>query len=248
MKIAQRFCVVSAILLLATLGLEAGAAAGELNAAIAAGDAPRLQKAIAGGADVNEDGPNGTPLHEAIMYGSLEMVTALVDAGANLEAETLAGNERPLHVAAIANQPAIIAFLVKKGAGLETRDAQGRTPLLMAVGHERAEATTALLDGGADARAADGIYGDTPLHFSATTGNVAIAKLLLARKIDIDPLSAAGDSPLHYAAMDDRTDMVRFLAAKGANLDLKNGKGLTPLAQARGQDTKEVLLELGAKP
>ena len=118
----------------------------------------------------------------------------------------------------------------------------------IAVGHERSEATQALLDAGADASAVDSIYGDTPLHFSATTGNVVIAKLLLALKVDIDPLSATGDSPLHYAAMDDRTEMVRFLAGQGANLDLKNKKGLTPLAQARAQDMKEVLLELGAKP
>ena len=55
-------------------------------------------------------------------------ITALLDAGADLEARGKFG-ETPLHVAAISNKnPAVIAALLDAGANLKARDRFGKTP------------------------------------------------------------------------------------------------------------------------
>ena len=83
----------------------------------------------------------------------------------------------------------------------------------------------ALLETGANPGAID---------LSAITGNVRTAKLLLAKKVDVDAKSTAGDSP-SLAAMDDRVKMLRFLAEQGNNLD--GQEGLMPYAQAPTLET-----------
>ena len=72
-----------------------------------------------------------TPLHCAVWKGNLEVVRALLDAGADVNA--LNQNDHwgntPLHAAAHANHTAIAQLLIQRGASLEARDANGRTPL-----------------------------------------------------------------------------------------------------------------------
>ena len=56
------------------------------------------------------------------------MIRALLDLGANLEAEDPAGNT-PLHLAAwFNNSPAVIEALLEAGADRDARDRFGRTP------------------------------------------------------------------------------------------------------------------------
>ncbi len=86
------------------------------------------------------------------------MITALVNAGADIEARAVKGHT-PLHWAAAGSRLEVITALVNAGADLEARDEHGLTPLHFAVRSRQAAAVTeALLNAGANAsaRAGDG--------------------------------------------------------------------------------------------
>jgi ankyrin repeat protein len=78
--------------------------------------------------------------------------------------------------------------------------------------------------------------GNTPLHYAASTGEVATAKVLLARGAAIDPQDGAawggeGDTPLHRASLLGHLPMCRLLVESGADLE-KRGDAWTPLHSA----------------
>ena len=118
----------------------------------------------------------------------------------------------------------------------------------MAASNGSAEAVAALLDGGANPANIDDLDKETALHYAASAGNVAIAKLLLAHKADINAKSGkTQDTPLHWAAMDSRAEMVKFLAAQGADLTVKDKDGKTPYGMAPNPEIQQLLAQFGAK-
>lgn len=58
--------------------------ASDLDVAASCGQVYRVKLALNGGADVNESGPFGTPLHGAAENGHLEIVRLLVEYGADV--------------------------------------------------------------------------------------------------------------------------------------------------------------------
>jgi len=57
--------------------------------------------------------------------------------------------------------------------------------------------------------------GRTPLHWSAVTGDVVCATVLLNAKAELNIANKAGDTPLHLAAEGGRIEYVTFLMTKG---------------------------------
>ena len=62
------------------------ALAGELHEAVKAGDISRVRTALAGGEDVNALDMDWSALHLATALGNTEIVQALIEGGANVEA------------------------------------------------------------------------------------------------------------------------------------------------------------------
>lgn len=82
----------------------------DLDAAAGCGQMYRVKAALNAGADVNEQGPFGTPLHGAAENGHLEIVRLLVECGANVAALDTAG--RTPRIAAIqAGHAAVAQYL-----------------------------------------------------------------------------------------------------------------------------------------
>lgn len=86
--------------------------------------------------------------------------------------------------------------------------------------------------------------GWTPLHYAASTGQVAVIEFLLENSAYIDAESPNGSTPLMMAAMYGSPEAVKVLIQAGADLGIKNQLGLTALDFAvRGnrQNAKELI-------
>lgn len=89
--------------------------------------------------------------------------------------------------------------------------------------------------------------GWTPLHYAASTGQVAVIEFLLENSAYIDAESPNGSTPLMMAAMYGSPESVKVLIQAGADLNVKNQLGLTALdfaVRGQRQNAKE-LLETG---
>lgn len=111
------------------------------------------------GADPKEQDQWGyTPLHFAAAFNDdPDIITALLDAGADIEARDKEWGATPLHWAAWSNNnPAIVIALLDGGADLNVRDEADSTPLHAAAEHSNnPEVIAMLLDAGADVHARD---------------------------------------------------------------------------------------------
>lgn len=102
------------------------------------------------GAEVNVTANNSMkvrPIHSAAAFRDegrgLEMVTALVEAGAELNVAQ-EGGWTPLHQAAAHGEARLVEYLLRHGADPAARSADGRLPADMAEGSGHAEAAAAL--------------------------------------------------------------------------------------------------------
>jgi ankyrin repeat protein len=106
--------------------------ASELQDAILAGKADAIEALLAAGADINEQGDLGTPLHVAAFDGNAELAKLIIHKRANIEAEEQSTRIRPSHTAASYGHANVVALLLEQGAQIDPREARERTPLFIA--------------------------------------------------------------------------------------------------------------------
>ena len=94
------------------------------------------------------------------------------------------------------------------------------------------------------------IHGYTPLHWAATNGNKATARLLLEKGVSIDAMTDDGATPLCCAAKNGHETIVRLLLEEGASIDVDpSSRGTQALHWAAKNGHEAVvrlLLEKGA--
>jgi len=181
-----------------------------------------------------------TPVMSALYRGHMEIVDALVAAGAPLDlfaasalgrrdivearlAEDPSGVTRlsydgwtPLHLAAFFGQVEAAELLLAHGAGINARSINAiyNTPLHAAVAGGRVDSALALIEAGAEVNAADG-GGHTPLHIAAEAGYVPIVEALLRRKADPHAVDAEDRTPLARAAARNHTEVIDLITLNG---------------------------------
>ncbi|HUQ34889.1 MAG TPA: ankyrin repeat domain-containing protein [Aestuariivirga sp.] len=245
--------VQSKALLLATvfavgLAFTPCALAGELHEAVKAGDISRVRTALAGGEDVNALDMDWTALHLATALGNTEIVQALIDGGANIEAKGEPADSHPLHLAAQNNESEIAQLLIKHGAKVNSRNSGDKTPLLIAAGHNHIEVGEILLKNGADPNETFSEYKDSPLHFASYAGNAAFVSLLIKHGAAVNaPSLRYGETPIFYAASHGNIEALKILVANGADVNVKDEKGATALSVATDPPTRAYLSSLGLK-
>lgn len=231
--------------------LALGAHVDNLHDAVNAGDVARVVALLAQGADVNDHDLFGTPLHLAAAKGRTGIAVILLDRGADREAKGEPEGALPLHTAALNGAAQVAALLLERGAKVDARDAAGRTALMVAAGFLHPEVAKSLLAGGADPHAEDGVWGDTPIHYAACSGDIETMRLLLKAGVDVNSVgSGNGSTALHYAANKGALAMVEFLIKNGAQMNAADESGWTPLKLAsnhRHRDVAERLEKLGAR-
>lgn len=190
---------------------------------------------IAAGADVMKDNWQGlTSVHMAALYGSPEIIQALINAGA----DTTAGNcsMTPLHYAL--KDPGKVKALLAAGAEVDARPEDSTplrltmdTPLFHAVTGGTEETIQLLIDAGANVmtRNAAGI---TPLH-AVNDKHTESIKSLLSAGANIMARDNNADTPLHTQAAGSHCENVRVLLSLGADANAKNKYGDTPLHSAK---------------
>ena len=159
--------------------------AGELTDAVKADDLKRVQALISGGADVNESGLFGNPLHMAVAKGSVEIARVLIDAGADIEAEGSSG-AHPLHTAALGNKTAVTALLIEHGANVDARDSKAMTPLIVSATFGYVKIAGALLEAGADPELEDDASHWRAIHHAAFNGHLEVTELLLSNGVNVN--------------------------------------------------------------
>jgi|GEM_PF-1147948 len=132
---------------------------------------------------------NATPLHVAAKTGKPKCATALIKAGADVNAVNEQGRT-PLHAAATHNHLDIIKTLVENGANVNVRSKNLGTPLHDAAVNGNLEVAKYLLAKGADINATSK-RGVTPLTAALTRNRKEVAKLFIDKGAKFDAVKIA---------------------------------------------------------
>jgi hypothetical protein len=174
----------------------------------------------------------------ALLVGLLALLPALA----------AAAPEDELRNAALRDDGHRVMLLMLRGADPNAADAQGRTPLHIALKEESEKALRSLLEyPSLDVNRANAA-GETPLMLAALRGRLDWVQLLAKRGAAIN---RAGWTALHYACSGPDEGVVAWLLAQGAEVDARSPNGSTPLMLAAGYggiSSAERLLAAGADP
>ena len=189
-----------------------------LTLAIEAGVPEVTSALLAGGADL--DGPGEPPLHFAAQEGDLDMVRAIVEAGADVDSVDLEGMT-PLLYASMYGHAEVVEYLVSMGADVHARYG-GETAIGLAAENGAAEVVE-LLD--LYVKPKQSRKARRVLEDAAPIGNVRARRLAIAATLGrasmIRKLLASGlhpDAREHEGEADDGTSAL-MLAAQGGHVE-----------------------------
>ena len=192
-----------------------------------------------------------TILHSATINGFTNIVSMLLEAGADIASNKNSRGYTPLHVAAEKGHAAIVRLLIQHGAPLDcVSSVTGRTPLSCAVINDHAPVVTLLLEKGANPyflqKSLDN--NESLLHLAR---DLTIIEELLKYGVNPNAVDLCGNTPLHNIAKFGNIQAATLLLSHGANISAIDNFGSTPLHMASftGQvGMVDFLLANGADP
>lgn len=144
---------------------------------------------------------NVTPLHYAAFYGRTEIVSYLIEHGADIEARANE-NKTPLHYAASLDHIETIHCLVDKGADINSQDINGLTPAQYA----------------RDPVVIELLANREEIHRAAIEGDIdRIQNILKMHPEKLELIDNEKKTPLIHATIHARKEVVDFLLTQGAN-------------------------------
>jgi ankyrin repeat protein len=204
-----------------------------LTLAVSGGNPALIRLLLDAGADPNGVDPAAeTMLMIASRVGVAEAVRVLLDRGAVVDARDKTYQQTALMVAVRENHPGIAEMLIERGADVNAKTRTGPTPQWVlpnsvpGFGHG-----IGIVRGGLPPRGSRApIPGSmSPLLYAARDGRLEVAKLLLAKKADINQTDANAITPLIMAIVNNRVAVAKLLIEQGADIHASDWYGRTPL-------------------
>ena len=173
-------------------------------------------------------------LISAARTGDAAKLQALLEKGVDINAHEHESGDTALLAAIDKGQWAAAEFLLKQRPDLGLEDANGQSPLYLAVsrGDPALPMVNLLLKAGAlvDLGLKQGDNaGATPLHLACATGANACLEALIAHGASIVKQRPDGSTPLHTAAIGGDQQTVELLCKAGASVAALNDDKRTPL-------------------
>ena len=174
-----------------------------------------------------------TPLTEASVKGHDDVVTAVLDLGANVNNPAPCSGKTALHLACQQGHTTIVEHLIVRGANIDARDFTGSAPIHSAAYSGRKAALLCLINHGADVNSVttDRV---SSLFYAAQNGHLPVVVVLIIRGADLNLSNKEGATPLMMAAGKGHFEVVKFLVEKGAVVDQTTpaADDVTALSQA----------------
>jgi hypothetical protein len=160
------------------------------------------------------NGSEATPMHVAALGGHADMLSLLLEHGADLDGLDMYG-KTPLYRASANGNVEAAQILLDRGADINARDDASWTPLFSAAINGRFEFAQMLLERGAviDAR---NIVGETPLHFAVRGKNIQLVRYLLEHGADLNARNKSGRTPSQLGSELGHPEIVEVLSEYGA--------------------------------
>jgi ankyrin repeat protein len=219
----------------------AGAAADTLSLleAVKAGNLPAVQASLQRNAslqrdkdgtqkEANETEPDGaTALHWAVQEDRLDMVQALISAGANVNGKNRYG-ATPLLLAATAGDASITEALLKAGADVGVSIPETGSVLIAAARTGNPGVIKLLLARGADVNFAERYSGQTALMWAAAEGHPEAVQALIAGGAKVGAQARDKKTALFFAVRKGDLEAVKLLLAAGADVNARTEPVETP--------------------
>lgn len=175
-------CAIALILLGALLLTSCIARTASLHRAIKTGDSERVRAMLDRDSSLirSRDYDGWTPLHTASFFGQKDIVTLLIERGAEVNAKDTSG-ESPLHLLSGADggdaPEETAAILISKGAEIDSKNLFGWTPLHNAVMEDQKELASLLISRGAHVNERNN-DNETPMRIAEKLGKKDMVELL----------------------------------------------------------------------
>ena len=218
------------LLVFVVAGCSSPAAPTDLAEAVDTGNGDAVRQLLAEGQDPDLPLTLGlTPLMRAANRGHAEIARILIDASANIDADS--NGLTAVHLAAGADAVETLTILLDAGADPRVRSASGMNALDYAADAGATETPGILMEAaGMDADQPSEVVtqghgyprdrGPTPLGLAVIADRVDSTRALLELGADVDALSSSGHTPLLLAVfLDASPDIVEMLLNAGASAD-----------------------------
>lgn len=213
------------------------------------GQVEEVKRLIATGENPDKDCEEGKPLCVAACNRQLEVIRALLNAGASLKNGDTT-SKCMLFCAIHEGGTNIYKLLMEKGISLNTPNEDGETLLHLSVSFDEPELTAFFLKNGLNPNARDK-RGWTPLHECCHNNRPPIhARLLIQAGADVNSLNDRRETPLHLIASHGG-EILGLLVKAGAKLNARDREGRTALVYAASDGSPadvKLLLDAGADP
>lgn len=198
----------------------------------------------------NSDGE--TALIIASWYGSPEIVSMLLESGANINAQDNNGYTAIAKASSlgVGRHYEIVEILIQACANLNIKTKEGKSPFLLAVLNGHSELANALKKAGAKEEPYFvGADANKELLNASMVGDLQRVKYVFFFKPDVNSVDKNGQTAVMHAARNGNKEILSLLLKAGAKVDSQDKTGKTALMYAARRGHKEsvtVLLDFDA--